>query len=283
MTDPLRIAVIASGEMGAGVGGRLVERGATVFTPLAGRSKASLERARTAGLQDINEAALGSVDMILSILPPGEAVSLARRLAPIIAAAAVKPLYADCNAVSPATVQAIAAIIAPTGAAFVDAGIVGGPPRGAYTPAIYASGADAPRFAALNDLGLNIQVIDGAVGQASALKLCYAAITKGLHAIGISSMLAAIEAGVAEPFMAELARSQPRLLDGFVSGAPGVFPKAYRWVVEMEEIGAFLGGGGQQIYDGAARQYERLAADHAGPRKDEDAVLAFLKSRPPAT
>lgn len=280
MTDQLHIAVIAPGEMGAAVGGRLVEQGARVSTVLTGRSRESVARAKAAGLQDAAYEILGETDMILSILPPGEATGLAQRLAPVLAAAPRKPLYVDCNAVSPATVQAIAAIIQPTGASFVDAGIVGGPPRPGYAPMIFASGPDAGRFAMLNDLGLKIRTMEGGVGQASALKLCYAAVTKGLQAIGVSAMLGAIEAGIGEPFIAELARSQARLLDRFVDGTPDVFPKAYRWVAEMEEIGAFLGGGGQQLYDGAARQFERLAADHAGDRKDEAAILALLKSRP---
>ncbi len=277
MAKPPLIAIIAPGEMGAGVARRLTERGARVITTLAGRSAASAQRAANAGMTDAAEGDLAAADMILSIVPPGQALALAQQLAAVLAAATTKPLYVDCNAVAPATVLAIAAVIEAAGARFADAGIIGNPPHSSgYTPVIYASGAHAAAFAALNDHGLDIRAMDGPVGQASALKMCYAGLTKGLHAVGVSVMLGAIEAGIAEPFFAEMAASQPQLLAYFTGRTPGIFPKAYRWVAEMEEIGAFLGGGGQQIYDGAARQFDRLASDHAGAQIDEAAIRAFL-------
>ncbi len=108
--------------------------------------------------------------------------------------------------------------------------------------------------------------------------MCYAGLTKGLHAVGVSVILGAIEAGVAGPFLAELADSQPDLLAYFTGRTPGIFPKAYRWVAEMQEIGAFLGAGGQRLFDGAAMQFDRLAQDHAGDRADEAAIRGFLKN-----
>jgi 3-hydroxyisobutyrate dehydrogenase-like beta-hydroxyacid dehydrogenase len=278
MTRQPVIALIAPGEMGAGVGRRLTRGGAKVLTSLAGRSAASAARAQAAGMADAGDADLAACDLILSIVPPGYAVALAERLAPALAAAPLKAVYVDCNAVSPQTVTRIATVIQGAGAAFIDAGIIGGPPRpDGYTPRIYASGAQAPRLAALNAVGLDVRVIDGPVGQASALKMCYAGLNKGLQAIGVSVMLGALEAGVAGPFFAELTDSQGDLLDFFKARTPGIFPKAYRWVAEMEEIGDFLGAGGEMLYDGAARQFERLADDRDGARKDEAALLAFLK------
>ncbi len=159
------IAVIAPGEMGAGVARRLTGRGARVITSLQGRGEASAVRARAAGMADVPDDGLAGADMILSIVPPGQALALAERLAPMLGAAANKPLYVDCNAVSPQTVLEIAAVIAASGAPFADAGIIGGPPQpSGYTPVIYASGEPAARFAALNALGLDIRVMDGPVG-----------------------------------------------------------------------------------------------------------------------
>ena len=278
MASQPTIAIIAPGEMGSGVGALLARRGARVLTSLAGRSAASAARARAAGMEDAPDEALGGADMILSICPPGEAMAVATRLAPVLRGAAVKPLYADCNAIGPDTVCDVAAVIEAAGADFVDAGIIGAPPReDGYTPAIYASGPGAARLAALNAYGLDVRVMDGPVGQASALKMCYAGLTKGLHAVGVSVMLGAIESGVAGAFFDELEDSQPVLLAYFTGRTPGIFPKAYRWVAEMEEISAFLGGGGGQIYDGAARQFQRLADDHASGRLDQAALLAFLR------
>ena len=277
MSQPPVVAIIAQGEMGAGIGARLTQSGVTVLTVLQGRSEASAARAAQAGMQPVADADLAQADLILSILPPSGAMDLAQRLAPVLRHAREKPAYADCNAVSPDTARQIAAVIEAAGAPFIDAGIIGTAPRPGYTPVIYASGADAPRLAALNAFGLDIRVMDGPAGQASAMKMCYAGLTKGLHAIGLSVMLGAIEAGIAEPYFAELAESQPQLLAYFTGRTPSTFAKAYRWVAEMEEIGGFLGGAGRQIYDGAARQFERLAADHAGERLDESALLAFLR------
>ena len=276
MSKPV-IAVVAAGDMGAGVGARLAERGARVLTSLDGRSAASRERAEAAGMADASDAELAGADMILSIVPPAKALVLAERLAPVLEAAARKPLYVDCNAIAPETVKQVGAVVERTGAPFADAGIIGNPPKGDYTPAIYASGEHAVRFAGLNAFGLDVRVMDGPVGQASALKMCYAGLTKGLHAVGVSVMLGAIEAGIAGPFLAELEDSQPMLLDYFRTRTPGIFPKAYRWVKEMQEIGAFLGEGGDTLYWGAAEQFGRLAADHGGAKVDETALKAFLK------
>ena len=79
-------------------------------------------------------------DIILSILPPGDALGLAERLAPALRAAAKKPVYVDCNALDPATVLRIARVVEETGATFVDGGIIGGPPKARYSPKIYLSG-----------------------------------------------------------------------------------------------------------------------------------------------
>ena len=119
--------------------------------------------------------------------------------------------------------------------------------------------------------------MDGPVGQASALKMCYAGLTKGLHAVGVAVIRGAIEAGVDQAFLAELAETQPELLAYFTGRTPGIFGKAYRWVAEMQEIGDFLGGEGEAIYDGAAALYHRMAKDHAGVKSEEAELLAFLK------
>src|SRR6516165_5960912 len=148
------VAVIAQGTMGAGVGRRLHESGAEVRTLLTGRSPASAERARAAGMTAAADerALLEGADFFLSILPPGEAEPLAQRLASTLKALERKPVYADCNAVSPQTAIRIGEIIAPTGAHFVDAGIIGGPPRPGYKgPSIYASGEHVREALQLRD------------------------------------------------------------------------------------------------------------------------------------
>jgi 3-hydroxyisobutyrate dehydrogenase-like beta-hydroxyacid dehydrogenase len=191
-----------------------------------------------------------------------------------------KPIYVDCNAVSPRTTERVGAVIAETGAAFVDGGIIGGPPRPGYDgPVLYVSGADARKVEWLAAHGLVVRVVEGGIGAASALKMSYAAITKGLTAIGTVSVLAASEAGAARALLAELSQSQPQLLAYLARSVPDMFPKAYRWVAEMQEIAAFTGRDeGRRIYDGIADLYQGIADDRAGAGHDVAKLAAFFKA-----
>lgn len=272
------IAIIAQGAMGAGIGQRLSGKGATVLTSLAGRSAASAQRAAAAGMRDATPAELAGVDIFLSVLPPAEAKACAAWLAPALEAAPRKAIYVDCNAVSPATATEVAALIGPTGAGFVDGGIIGGPPReDGYTPVLYVSGPEADRLGALRDHGLDVRVTPGPIGAASALKMSYAGITKGLVALSSAMMLAATRAGAAEGFRAELARSQPQLLAWFGRMVPPMPDKAYRWVGEMEEIADFTGPEAAAIYQAIAGFYEGMAADQAGSREKAADLARFLQ------
>jgi 3-hydroxyisobutyrate dehydrogenase-like beta-hydroxyacid dehydrogenase len=273
------IMIVGAGAMGAAVGGRLAERGATVMCALAGRSDASMARARAAGMRAAEDAEAANADFILSIIPPGEAVATAERFAPILTKSAKKPIYADCNAVNPETIARAAAVIAPTGCAFVDAGIIGGPPKEGYKgPTFYVSGPHANDFAALTHFGLKIHLLAGPNGAASAMKMSYAGITKGFQALGAAMMLAASRAGTADDLRAELEQSQPALLGWFDRQIPAMYSKAYRWVAEMDEIAGFVGDdpAAHEILSGMARLYERLAQDYAGDKHEIAALEAFL-------
>jgi L-threonate 2-dehydrogenase len=262
----MQIAVIAMGEMGAGVARRLTGRGARVLTNLAGRSASSAERAREAGVEavDDDQTLVAGADFVLSIVPPARAGDLAERLLPAIRAANPDVVYVDCNAIAPRTVESIAGPFAQAGLAFVDAGIVGGPPEpGGYTPRIYASGPRATGLAELTKYGLDIPVLSDRIGDASALKMAYAGTTKGAHAVMISMMLGAVRAGVGEAFAAEMRHSQSGRLEAALRQLPMVLKKAYRWDGEMEEIAKFLlpETGSAEIFQGAAELYRALAKD----------------------
>jgi len=275
------IAIIAPGAMGAGVAGCLVAKGATVLTSLQGRSPDSRQRAAAAGMRDAGDDALAEADFLLSIVPPAEAVALARRLAPALADSSRRTVYVDCNAVSPPTAQAVADIIAATGCSFVDAGIIGPPPRpGAANTKVYASGPRARDVARLNEFGVIVRVLDGPLTAASALKMSYAGITKGLTAIGAAMMLAATRGGSADALKAELAESQPHLLRFFERMVPPMYGKAYRWGPELDEIGSFVGADRAEsaMFAAAARFYEFLAADVAGDNHETAALDTFLKT-----
>ena len=275
------IAIVAQGAMGAGVGGRLVERGLRVITSLAGRSEASAARAKAAGMVAVSDEECLQADFFLSICPPSEAMALAGKMAGLIARAARKPIYVDCNAVSPATKVAIGEVILKAGAPFVDVGITGLPPREGHSPSLHASGPDAAKFAVLGDFGIKVNVIEGPIGAASALKMSYGAITKGITALGSMIMLAATRAGVADKLRAELDRTQPALVTQFQRAVPDMFDKAYRFVGEMEEIAAFVGEDkpAQQMYEAIADFYTRIAADHEGRKAETGALAAFLQKK----
>jgi len=280
------IVVIAAGEMGAAIGQRLRLRGAAVRTSLKGRSAATVARAQAAGLIAIDDDAklVEGADFVLSVMPPGEAKALAQRLAPMLTPLAKKPLYADCNAIAPATAREVASVIAPTGCAFADVGIVGGPPPkdGAASPRLYVSGDGARRFLALKDYGLDIRLVEGGIGEASAVKMGYACLTKGTQAIGAAMMLGAMRNNVAPAVKEALADSLPAVLDYDTKQMPRMFPKAYRWVAEMEEIAKFLAAdpGASQMLSGAAKLYQQIAADFEKHSKDGTVAIidGFLKT-----
>ena len=274
------VALIAPGNMGAAVAKRLTEHKVTVLTALTGRSAASADRARDAGMQAADDRKLAEADFFLSIVPPGEALTLAKRLAPVLAAANTKPIYVECNAVSPQTLNEIAEVIAGTGCAFVGAGIIGPPPKpGSSNTKFYAAGPNAADFAKLNDYGLIVRVLEGPVTAASALKMSYAGITKGFTALGAAMMLAATRGGSAQALHAELAESQPGLLGFLTRQMPGMYGKAYRWVAELDEISTFVGADHEEhaMMLAAARFYERIAADVEGDKKEVGELENFIK------
>jgi putative dehydrogenase len=273
------VTVIAPGMMGAAVGKRLADNGVKVLTSLKGRSSETAARAKAAGMTTASDEEIAATDFILSILPPGDAVALAEHFVLALKASNSKPVYVDCNAINPMTVDRVAAAIAPTDCPFVDSGIIGQPPKpGDAGPRFYASGPDAPRFATLRQYGLDIRVLDGEMSAASALKMSYAGITKGTQAIGAAMMLAASRAGSADALFAELSSSQKEMFAWFKRGLALMPPKAYRWIAEMHEIAGFVGDdpAASELYEGAAHFYERIAEDFDGDGKDVEALAAFL-------
>jgi L-threonate 2-dehydrogenase len=273
------VAIVAPGAMGAGVGKRLASRGVRVLTSLTGRSEGTAGRARAAGMIAASDEEIASADFILSILPPGDALALARRFAPVLTGSDAKPVYVDCNGINPATVEKMAAVIAPTGCAVIDAGIIGPPPRGEDAgPRFYASGAAAPRFAALRAYGLDVRVLEGPLSAASALKMCYGGINKGTQALGAAMMLTAVRSGSADALFEELSFSQKEMLAQFKQQLPKMPAKAYRWIAEMQEIAGFAGDdpAARALFEGAARFYEQMAEDFAGDQKAAAALERFL-------
>ncbi|KAG2052443.1 6-phosphogluconate dehydrogenase C-terminal domain-like protein [Suillus hirtellus] len=285
-----RLAVVAAGAMGAAVAKRLTSFGCTVYTNLDGRSEDTRKRAQDAGMIDlsVDELVLKS-DWILSILPPRDAVSFAEKIQEVAAkygrALPSPQTFVDCNAVNPETVKRIAALFSGTSIRFVDAGIIGGPPKGDQNPTFYASAEDVKildEFTALSKYGLKLSPLKGkgvGIGDASALKMSYAGITKGTTGLYTTMVLAAHASSpaTADALMRELQMSQPILLDRLVKTVPPMLPKAYRWIGEMEEIADFVGGSEGDVYRGIAKVYERIEKSIAGDQEDIVTLTKFVE------
>jgi 3-hydroxyisobutyrate dehydrogenase-like beta-hydroxyacid dehydrogenase len=276
------IAIHSAGAMGSALSWRLREHGARVLTSLSGRSAATVKRARAAGMEDVSPETITTADLILSIVPPGEAVALANGLVTRLSESRHKPVFIDCNALSPKTKTKIAVTLAATGCDVIDGAIIGAPPRlGEIGPRFYVSGDQSGRASVLRALGLDLRQIDGPIGAAAALKMSYSGISKGLTAIGAAMLLAASRSGSSRGLYQELGESLPQLLSRFETGIPDMYPKAYRWVAEMREIAAFLSedNAAAMIFEGAARLYDRLATDIANEGQERGTLDEFFRSK----
>jgi 3-hydroxyisobutyrate dehydrogenase-like beta-hydroxyacid dehydrogenase len=281
----LVVAIVAPGNMGAAVARRLTENGVEVLTALAERGAASVARAAAAGMKDVPLEGLIRAELVLSILPPGHALAFAEQMAPVLLAAppAVRrPVFVDCNAVSPETVRRIGAVVAGAGAPFVDASIIGLPPKpGQRSPHFYVSGESAARVLALSAYGLDVRVLEGAVGAASALKMTFAGINKGVAAVAAAMILAAGRAGATEALYQEMSESLPGLLESLRRQVPDMLPKAYRWVAEMREIAAFAGedAATRAVFAGFSDLFARLSRDVAGEKLESAVLTEFFQWR----
>lgn len=278
------IGILHPGDMGSVVGACAVAGGARVLWASEGRSAGSRERATGAGLEDAGTVAalVAASDVILSVCPPHAALDLARD----VAGRRFAGLFVDANAVAPATAREIGAVVEAGGANFVDGGLIGPPPRNAGSTRLYLSGREAKRAAALFEASaLEAIAIGDGPGAASALKMAYAAYTKGSSALLMAIRALASSEGVDDALLAEWRRSQPDLPKRSEAAARDNARKAWRFVGEMEEIAATFAAAGLPggFHEAAAVIYERLAGykDAAAPPSMAD-LVAPLTRRPTA-
>ena len=234
------IAIQSPGDMGHGIGRILSEGGYRVVSALEGRSDRTQALSKEAGIENIGE--IGNLflesDLILSIMRPDKALEFVLSLTKLANQYSSNPTIVDLNAIAPATGKIAAKAANGAGLKFIDGGIIGGPPKAPenHSPRLYVSGPGSEELIELNGTGLNFRSLGSKVGSASALKMSYAAMTKGLTAIAINSMVTAKLEGVDVAFLEELKSSQPNLFAHIEKWLPDMCPKAYRWVGEMEEI-----------------------------------------------
>jgi L-threonate 2-dehydrogenase len=227
------VAILTPGDMGHSIGNVLRLGGLRVITCLRDRSPRTAALAAEAGIDDVPdyETLVREADVVLSVLAPHAARALGDRVAGALRATGANVLFVECNAIAPQTVREIAAVITAAGARFVDAGIIGNPPApGDTRNRIYVSGEHAAEAVELGEHGLSIRPIGTEIGQASGLKMCYAALTKGLTALATELLTAGEAMGLGPALRAELQESQGTLLPWITRQVPGMPPKAYRWV-----------------------------------------------------
>ena len=288
------IAIVGAGEMGSAIGACLVDEGFMVTTSLEGRSQRTAERARNVGMVDAGslESLLSGSDLLLSILPPSSALEFATMACPLLGTSDRDPLFVDCNAVSPTTLTAIRAIADSSGVRFQDVGIIGAAPQPDRVPVrFFTSGPFTGEVEALATELIDVRPVGVEAGRASALKMVYASLTKGTHALRAAAMMAAVSLGVQEEICEEWAYSLPDAYRSMQKRMPRMPLVAGRWSGEMREIADTYRTLGltPAFHEGAGWVYDLLAKldqDGAPPSSVEQLATAFvalLEEGEPAT
>ena len=257
-----RIALLGVGDMGGGIARTLVDGGFDVVTDLTGRGAETRGRAEQAGVTDAGslQAALSGADIVLSVMPPGKALAAAEEAAGLIAGMDAKPLYADLNAISPKTVEKIAAAMTAAGAGVLDGGIIGlSPDKGC--PRVYLSGPDAVRVAdALRRPDMKTIPLGEAIGQASTMKMLYAGMNKGYWAMLAAISVTATKNGLMQALLDELEENNPFHFKTMESWVGFLAADAHRFGPEMDEIAETMEAAGvtPKFHEGARWVYDLL-------------------------
>ena len=274
------IGLLHPGEMGASVGASARANGSRVLWVSEGRGAETRQRAAAAGLEDAGtlRALVAASDVVLSVCPPHAAGDVARQVAGL----GFRGLYVDGNAVAPATAQGIESVVRAAGATYVDGGIIGPPPDKPGTTRLYLSGAAAGQVSPLFANGpLESIVLAGSPTAASAIKMAYAAWTKGSQALLMAVRALATAEGVDEALLAEWHRSQADLPKRSDNAARSTSRKAWRWVGEMHEIAETFKDAGlpDGFHRGSGEVYRRMAPykDAAAAPSMDDVAKTLLK------
>ena len=275
-SHPNIVGILHPGQMGTVVALSARNSGNQVFWASEGRSAASRERASNAGFEDAGTLArlCELCPLIVSVCPP----EFAEQIAEQVALCSYHGDYVDANAISPERVQRIARRMEGTGARFVDGGIIGPPAITRNCTWLYLSGEHAAEIAPAFSSGpIEVEVLTGAIGRASALKMCFAASSKGSIALACSVLATAQQMDVLDDLKRQWARSGPSFpgIEGEISRAA---PKAWRFTGEMHEIAAtFLSAGlPPEFHQAAAEIFRRLEDFKGCTAPDFKAVLDTL-------
>jgi 3-hydroxyisobutyrate dehydrogenase-like beta-hydroxyacid dehydrogenase len=264
MSDKTTIAIVAPGDMGGNVGAALKAGGRDVVTCLDGRGAETRARAERAGFRDLGslDAVVAEADLFLSILPPAHAVGLAHDVAAAMGRTGARPVYMDCNAISPGTMAEVTAAVSAAGAPVIDCGIIGLAPGKSASPSrFYVSGEDLGPAQALAVDGILVREVAGGLGRASALKMLYAGINKARFSLYALVATAAEAMDLTGDLAGELEFSQPDVLQYMQRMIPRLPADSERWAPELEEIAATMRAAGLSgdMHQGAAWMLSLMA------------------------
>lgn len=270
-----KIGLMTPGDMGQAIAVTIKSKGYEVFTALAGRSERSHRLAREAGLVDVGtiDRLIAGCDVVLSVMDPGAALGFGRSAASAVRSSGRTTLIVDCNAIAPATSLEIGDMIEAAGGRYLDGGIIGPPPRGTARTSIYVSGPRADDLRELESPQLGIVVVSERIGDASALKMCSGALTKGTQALWLEVLYAAKNLGVHEHLEREVQGSRSAIYEWVLGQLPIMPPKAYRWVPEMLEISKTFDESGMtpDVFKGISDICAFVAATELGREAPEEA------------
>ncbi len=255
-----RIGILHPGEMGIFLAASAQKSGRQVAWASEGRSSASKDRAARYELRDAQTVAglCAECSVVVSICPPHAAEEVARQ----VTESGFSGLYLDANAISPRRAVRIGEHMAKAGITFVDGGIIGGPSREPDRTWLYLSGPRADEIADCFSAGpLKTRVLGEVAGTASALKMCYAAYTKGTTALIAGILAAADHLGVRDVLYQQWSQEDPNFAAQAEQRVRNVTPKAWRFVSEMDEIAATFRDAEMpgEFHAAAANIYSRLA------------------------
>jgi 3-hydroxyisobutyrate dehydrogenase-like beta-hydroxyacid dehydrogenase len=255
-----RLGILHPGNMGVSVAASARNSGCEVYWASQGRSAATQARADEQGLRNAGtvEELCRTCAVILSVCPPHAAEEVAEE----VMRHGYRGLYVDANAISPQRVASLGQRMAATGVSFVDGGIIGGPAWQPGTTWFYLAGEEAEAIADCFDGGpLETIIMEGEVGRASALKMAYAAWSKGSTALMCGVLAAARELGVWDELAVRWDADREGFTDQSVNRARRVTEKAWRFAGEMDEIAATFEAAGLPggFHAAAAELYRRMA------------------------
>jgi 3-hydroxyisobutyrate dehydrogenase-like beta-hydroxyacid dehydrogenase len=268
------VGIVSPGAMGSAVGAAYLAAGNRVVATVDGRSARTTglaEEARLELLPDL-DAVVGESELVLSIVPPGEAGATAAAIAAAAGRTGSRPLVADWNAVSPATVRQLERELAEAGLELVDGSISGGPPRADYRTRVYFSGRSAAELAAAAPAWIDARTVGDTVGLASAVKMCTASMYKGSSALLTHALLTAHAHGVLPQVLDDLGDWFPRQIDRAARTLAVSATKADRYVGEMREIAATQASVGltPALFEAMAEVYESIAQSSIGAEAPEE-------------